>query len=41
MLKYEEENKKQLNDVEEQKIEINELKKQIEIYEGKLHANSE
>jgi hypothetical protein len=36
--KYEEENKIYLNGWEEAKIEINEIKKQVEIYENKLHA---
>lgn len=41
VLKYEEENKNCLNTMEESKIEVNELKKQIEIYENKLHAQQE
>eukprot|EP00347_Sterkiella_histriomuscorum_P012574 403368045 len=37
--KYEEENKSLTNQFEEAKIEIAELKKQMEIYENKLHSN--
>lgn len=41
LIKYEEENKQLLNIVEESKIEIAELKKQIEILENKIHSNLE
>lgn len=40
-MKYEEENKGLLHQLEESKIEVNELKKQISIYENKIHSNLE
>ncbi|CDW90673.1 UNKNOWN [Stylonychia lemnae] len=39
IVKYEEENKNLVNGLEEAKIEITDLKKQIEIYENKLNSN--
>ena len=39
--RYEEENKQLLHALEEAKIEANELKKQVQICENKVHANLE
>ena len=39
IIKYEEENKNLVNSLEEAKIEITDLKKQLEIYENKLNSN--